>query len=125
MAERAKDQLLAFWKQIVQDEFAPFVTKLLADWQVTNSASKGILVGNGLCEIVPNERLGERVFSSHVLDGAKRHSIALVNSVELYWLCCAILQGDHVDKAAVREAVLTGNGYIDLRPFCGKSPFSP
>ncbi len=109
--------------QIIQSEFAPFVTKVLADWQVSSIASKGILVGNGFCETPPNGRLGDKVFSPHVLDGAKRTSVALVNSVELYWLCCAILRGDNIDKSAVREAILTGSGYIDLRPFCGDSIF--
>ena len=61
----------------------------------------------------------------HVLDGARRHSVALVNSVELYWLCCALLRGDVVDKNAVREAILGSNGYVDLRPFCGGPPFTP
>ncbi len=105
--------------QIVQSEFAPFVTKILADSEISGKYSKGILVGNGLCESEPKSRLGPDVFSPHVLDGAKRHSVALINSVELYWLCCAILRGDGVDKAIVREAILTGNAYVDLKPFCG------
>lgn len=110
--------------QIVQSEFSPFVTKLLVDSEVSNAFSKGILVGNGLCETEPGGRLGDAVFSPHVLDGARRHSVALVNSVELYWLCCALLRGDPVDKSAVREAILNGNGYVDLKPFCGESLFT-
>jgi hypothetical protein len=109
--------------QILQSEFSPFVTKILADAEVSNKFSKGILVGNGLCETEPNTRIGDSVFSPHVLDGARRNSVALVNSVELYWLCCAMLRGDTVDKDVVREAVLTTNGYVDLKPFAGASPF--
>lgn len=108
--------------QIAQSEFSPFVTKLLADAEVKKKYSKGILVGNGLCETAPGSRLGDSVFSPHVLDGAKRNSVALINSVELYWLCCALLREDPVDKNAVRETILTGNGYIDLKPFSGQSP---
>jgi hypothetical protein len=109
--------------QIVQSEFSPLVIKVLADSDVSHSFSKGILVGNGLCETEAGSRLDDTVFSPHVLDGAKRNSVALVNSVELYWLCCALLRGDKVDKNAVREAILTGNGYVDLKPFSGTSPF--
>jgi hypothetical protein len=109
--------------QIAQSEFSPFVTKILADADVKKKYSKGILVGNGLCETEPGKRLGDSVFSPHVLDGAKRNSVALINSVELYWLCCALLRGDSVDKNAVREAILTGNAYVDLKPFSGQSPF--
>jgi hypothetical protein len=109
--------------QIAQSEFSPFVTKILADAEVNNKYSKGILVGNGFCETEPSKRLGDSVFSPHVLDGAKRSSVALINSVELYCLCCALLRGDSVDKGAVREAILTGNGYVDLKPFSGETPF--
>jgi len=108
---------------IAQSEFSPFMTKILADSDVSNIFSKGILVGNGLCETEPGSRLGDQVFSSHVLQGAKRHSVALINSVELYWLCCALFRADAVDKNAVRETILTTNGYVDLKPFSGKSPF--
>jgi hypothetical protein len=111
-------------KQIALDEFSPFVVKILADQQASNVISKGIMVGNGLCETRPEERLGDVVFSPHVLEGSKRNSIALINSIELYWLCCTLLEGGTVDKAAVREAILNGNGYIDLKPFCGKSPWT-
>jgi hypothetical protein len=110
--------------QIAQSEFAPLVIKLLADSDVSHQFSKGILVGNGLCETEAGGRLGNTVFTPHVLDGAKRNSVALINSVELYWLCCALLRGDNVDKNAVREAILTGNGYVDLKPFAGQSPFT-
>jgi hypothetical protein len=111
-------------KQIALDEFSPFVVKILADQQASNVISKGIMVGNGLCETRPEERLVDVVFSPHVLEGSKRNSIALINSIELYWLCCTLLEGGTVDKAAVREAILNGNGYIDLKPFCGKSPWT-
>jgi hypothetical protein len=109
--------------QIVQSEFSPFVIKILADAEASKKYSKGILVGNGLCEAEPSQRLGDSVFSPHVLDGARLNSVALINSVELYWLCCALLRGDSVDKGAVREAILTGNGYVDLKPFSGQTPF--
>jgi hypothetical protein len=109
--------------QIAQSEFSPFVTKILADSDVKKIFSKGILVGNGFCETEPRDRLGNAVFSQHVLEGAKRHSVALINSVELYWLCCALLRGDAVDKNAVRETILTQNGYVDLKPFSGQSVF--
>jgi hypothetical protein len=109
--------------QIAQSEFSPFVTKILADAEVSKKYSKGILVGNGFCEAEPNKRIGDSVFSPHVLDGAKRNSVALVNSVELYWLCCALLRGDPIEKSAAREAILTANGYVDLKPFSGHSPF--
>jgi hypothetical protein len=109
--------------QIAQSEFSPLVIKLLADSELSHQFSKGMLVGNGLCETEAGSRLGDTVFTPHVLDGAKRNSVALINSVELYWLCCALLRGDNVDKNAVREAILTGNGYVDLKPFAGSSPF--
>ena len=109
--------------RIVFDEFSPFVVKILADHQASSVVSKGILIGNGLCEKRPETRLGDVVFSQHVLDGSKRNSVALINSTELYWLCCTLLGGDTVDKNAVREAILNGNGHVDLKPFCGKSPW--
>jgi hypothetical protein len=109
--------------QIAQSEFSPFVTKILADAEVSKKYSKGLLVGNGLCETEPRTRLGDSIFSQHVLVGAKLNSVALVNSVELCWLICALLRGDSVDKNAVREVILTGNGYVDLKPFSGKPPF--
>jgi hypothetical protein len=109
--------------QITQSEFSPFVTKILADAEVSKKYSKGILVGNGFCEAEPSKRTGDSVFSPHVLDGARINSVALVNSVELYWLCCELLRGDSIDKNEVREAILTGNGYVDLKPFSGQSPF--
>jgi hypothetical protein len=110
-------------KQIALDEFSPFVIKILADYQATNIMSKGILIGNGLCETKPESRLGDKVFSPHVLDAAKRNSVALINSIELYWACCTLLEGHIVDKDALREALLDGNGYVDLSPFCGTNPF--
>jgi hypothetical protein len=110
-------------RQIALDEFSPFVLKILADHQATDVVSKGVLVGNGLCETLPEGRLGDAVFSPHVVDGAKRNSVALINSVELYWVCCTLLDGGALDSEAVREAVLTGSGYVDLKPFCGKAPW--
>lgn len=110
-------------KQIALDELSPFVVKILADHEATKSVSKGILVGNGLCENGPDTRLGDVVFSPHVLDGSKRNSVALINSVELYWLCCTLLGGAELDKSSIRETILRGSGYVDLKPFCGKSPW--
>jgi hypothetical protein len=110
-------------KQIALDEFSPFIVKILADHQATNVASKGVLVGNGLCETEPENRLGHAIFSPHVLDGAKRNSVALINSAELYWVCCTLLEGATPDLAAVREAILGGNGHVDLKAFCGKPPW--
>lgn len=109
--------------QISQSEFSPFITKIVADADIKGVYSKGIFVGNGLCEADPSTRLGDSVFSKHVVEGAKRHSIALLNSVELFWLCCTQMRGDIVDKNAVRETILTGNGYVDLKQFSGASPF--
>jgi hypothetical protein len=74
-------------------------------------------------EAEPPTRPGDTVFTKHVLEGAKRHSVALLNSIELYWLCCALVRGDTIDKDAVREVILAGNAYVDLKPFSGKSPF--
>jgi hypothetical protein len=109
--------------QIPLDEFGAFGTKLLADLQATGVHKKGIFVGNGLCLEKPEMRLGERVFSPHVLEAAKRNSAALVNSVELYAVVCNVLDGLITDLAAVREYILNANGYADLRSFIRKSPF--
>jgi hypothetical protein len=110
-------------KQIGLDEFSPFVVKMLADLQQNQKTSKGILVGNGLCLERPETRLGERVFSQHVLDAAKQHSVALINSVELYWLVTGALQGNAEKCSAIREKILCTSGYVDLRQYCGPSPF--
>jgi hypothetical protein len=109
--------------QIALDEFSPFTTKILSDFQATNVHSKGILVGNGLCLERPDKRLGSRVFSTHVLDAAKRNSVALVNSVELYAVVSNLLEGRIPDVGLLREAILTANGYADLSTFIVKSPF--
>jgi hypothetical protein len=110
--------------QIALDEFSPFTTKILSDFQATNVHSKGILVGNGLCLERPDKRLGSRVFSSHVLEAAKRNSVALVNSVELYAVFSNLLEERIHDIEAVRETILAANGYADLSGFIVKSPFS-
>jgi hypothetical protein len=109
--------------QIGLDEFAPFTTKILADFQATNVHSKGILIGNGLCLEKPERRLGKGVFSTHVLDAAKRNSVGLLNSVELYAVLCNVLDGLLTDLEQLREQILSANGYADLRPFIKKSPF--
>jgi hypothetical protein len=108
---------------IVLDEFSPFVVKILADHQANNASSKGILVGNGLCETIPEKRVGDSIFSPHVIDAAQTHSVVLINTVELYWLCCTLLDGAKLDLGAIRELILGCNGYADLKPFCGKSPW--
>jgi hypothetical protein len=104
-------------KQVSLEEFSPFVTKILADFEAKKFHSKGVLVGNGLCDTPPKERLGAEVFSPHVLDAAKRHSVALVNSVQLYWAICELLSGKLTDTQAIREAILAADGYVDLRQF--------
>ncbi|MGC2466167.1 MAG: hypothetical protein WA517_13300, partial [Candidatus Acidiferrum sp.] len=45
-------------KQIALDEFSPFIPKILADLGANGYQSKGILIGNGLCETKPKDRLG-------------------------------------------------------------------
>jgi hypothetical protein len=111
-------------KQISFDEFSPFVIKILADSQQNQRLSKGILVGNGLCLDRPEDRLGTKVFTQHVLDAAKQNSVALINSVELYWLVIRVAEGTLKDCDQIREKILTTSGYVDLRPYCGPSPFS-
>ena len=109
--------------QIAFDEFSPFVVKLLEDSKHSGVQSKGILVGNGFCQEPPAKRLGEGVFSPHVLDAAKTHSVVLVNSVELYCVLCGLLGGDIRDAEPIRNAIVTTNGYADLRSFCPKLLF--
>jgi hypothetical protein len=110
-------------KQISLDEFSPFVPKILADLQASGCASKGILIGNGLCEAPPPERIGDKVFSSHVLQAAKSQSIALVSSIELYAVICGVLLGDITEFETIRETILTTNSFVNLMQFCRKSPF--
>jgi hypothetical protein len=109
--------------QIALNEFGPLTTKILADFQATSVHSKGILIGNGLCLENPNKRIGNGVFSPHVLDAAKRNSIALVNSVELFAVLCNVFDGRVVDLGELRESILTANGYADLQRFIVESPF--
>ncbi len=63
------------------------------------------------------------VFSPHVLQAAQTNAVALVNSVELYSVVCAVLSGEIVDCAPIREAILGASGYVNLRRFYKKSPF--
>lgn len=109
--------------QIKFEEFAPFPTKILADFEARKTYSKGVIVGNGFCLQKPQERLGDTVFSPHVIEASKKNSVALVNSVELYAIVCGILDGNIKDLEPIRETILTTNGYVDLRPFIVKSPF--
>jgi hypothetical protein len=110
-------------KQIALDEFSPFIPKILGDLEATGYASKGILIGNGLCEAPPETRLGENVFSPHVLEAATRQSVALINAVELYCILCGVLSGNITNLEAIREAILTTNGFVSLRQFCRGFPF--
>jgi hypothetical protein len=111
-------------KQIGLDEFSPFIPKILADLKATGHQSKGILVGNGLCESPPKDRLGEKVFSPHVLEAAKTQSIALINSVELYRVVCGILAGQiqsqHLEL--MREKILKTSGFVSLLEYCNGLP---
>lgn len=109
--------------QIPFDEFSKFVPKLLEDFNLAGVQPKGIFVGNGYCEKPPQDRIGETVFSPHVLQAAKTHSIALINSVELYWLVCGVLAKEVTQYEAIRESILSASGYVDLKPFCGARPF--
>lgn len=111
-------------KQITLDEFGPFIPKILADLRVSGFASKGILIGNGLCEAPPQERLGKNTFSSHVLQAASTNSIALVNSVELYCVICGVISGRITNLEAIRETILTANGFAELRRFCSEPAFT-
>jgi hypothetical protein len=110
-------------KQITLDEFSPFIPKILADFGAKGYPSKGILIGNGLCEAKPKDRLAEKAFSSHVLDAAKTQSIALVNSVELYCVLCGVLSGEIKDVASIREKILNTNGFVSLLGYCRALPF--
>jgi hypothetical protein len=111
--------------QVSLDEFSPFVIKLLADFNSKGIHSKGIFIANGRCLESPQERLGEAIFSPHVLEAARTHSVALVNSVELYCVICELLNGEACDLPAMRERILIANGYANLTSFLKKVPFSP
>lgn len=110
-------------RQIGLDEYSPFGPKILADLEASDIPSKGILVGNGLCEESPEKRLGETVFSSHVLQAAKTQSVALVNTVELYCVVCEVLSGAISDSETIQESILTTNGFVNLMGFCRNRPF--
>jgi hypothetical protein len=110
--------------QISLTEFTALPTKVLKDFEVTKKPSKGILVGNGLCEQEPRARLGNKVFSPHTLEAAKTTSAVLINSVELYAVACGVMTGEITTLAELREKILATNGYIDLLQFCKTTPFS-
>ena len=107
-------------KQIALDEYSPFVPKILADFKAKGTQSKGILVGNGLCEMPPRDRLGEKVFSPHVLEAAKTQSVALVNTIELYCVVSGALSGKvkTQELEQIREKVLNTNGFASLIEYC-------
>jgi hypothetical protein len=110
-------------KQIGLDEFSPFIPKILADLGASGRQSKGILIGNGLCETVPSSRVGEKMFSPHVLEAAKSQSIALVNSVDLYCVLSGVLSGEIKDPGPIRERILTTSGFVPLVDCCRGLPF--
>jgi hypothetical protein len=112
-------------KQIGLDELSSFVPKILADLQANGFQSKGVLIGNGLCEAKPLGRMGSKPFSSHAVDAAKMQSVALINSVELYCVACRILSGQVVtqDLELIRERILKTSGFVSLTEFCGEPPF--
>jgi len=110
-------------RQISYEEFAEFIPKLVEDIKNNNVHSKGIFVGNGLCEDAPSSRLGTTVFSAEVLEAAGKHSVTLVNSVELYWVVCCVLSKEITHLETIRETILRTSGYVDLSAFCGNSPF--
>jgi hypothetical protein len=103
-------------KVIPLDEYSPFIPKILADFKSKGFQSKGILVGNGLCETPAKDRIGAKIFAPHVLEAAKAQSVALVNSVELYWVVCGILAGEikMVELEHIREKILNANGFASL-----------
>jgi hypothetical protein len=107
-------------KQIVLDEYSPFIPKVLADFKAKGTQSKGILIGNGLCETPAKDRLGEKVFSPHVLEAARTQSIALVNTVELYCVVSGVLAGEikTADLEQIRERILKANGFASLTEHC-------
>jgi len=107
-------------KQIALDEYSPFVPKILADFKAKGTQSKGIFVGNGLCEMPPRDRLGEKVFSPHVLEAAKTQSVALLNTIELYCVVSGALSGKvkTQELEQIREKVLNTNGFASLIEYC-------
>jgi hypothetical protein len=110
--------------QISLTEFTQLPTKVLKDFEVTNKASKGILVGNGLCEQEPTARLGNKVFSPHTLEAAKTNSAVLINSVDLYSVACGVIAGEITNLVEIRDKILATSGYIDLLQFCKTTTFS-
>ena len=60
----------------------------------------------------PKTALVKKVFSFHTLEAAKAHSIALVNSVDLYCIVCGVLSGQikTQDLEHMREKILHTNG---------------
>jgi hypothetical protein len=106
------------------DEFSPLPIKILEDFKQTGTQSKGILIGNGLCTETPQQRLGNKIFSPHVLKAAATSSVALVNTTELYAVVCGILSGEITDFEPIRGAILGTSGYVDLARFCKRLPFT-
>lgn len=114
-------------KQISLEEFSKLSPKVMADLEAKNYQSKGILIGNGLCETPPQDRLGEKMFAPHVISAAKTQSIVLINSVELYCVVCGVLSGKirAEDFERIREKILSTNRCVSLLEFCGDNlPFT-
>ena len=74
-------------KQIVLDEFSPFVVKILADFQTTGVMRKGILVGNGLCETKPERGLTAQ--SSHLMCSTQQNETQWLSSIQPSCTGCA------------------------------------
>jgi hypothetical protein len=104
------------------DEYSPLVVKIIQDFEMKQKQSKGVLVGNGLCEQSPETRLGDKVFAPHVVEAAITNSVALINSAELYWLLCEVMGEKITNLEAVRETILKTRGYVDLPSFCKAPP---
>ncbi len=109
--------------QINCAELTSFVEILAKTAESMGCPHKGIFVGNGFCQSSPASRLGTTVFSEKVLEAVKGYSVALINSVELYWVVCGALSGKIADLRAIRETILGASGYVDLKVFCGKLAF--
>ena len=106
-------------------EFSGLPIKVLKDFELTGSSSKGILVANGFCEDPPGTRTGDKIFSPHVIEAAKGNSVALINAVELYAVVCGVMLGEITDLEQIREKIISTSGYVDLFSFCKTNPLAP
>ena len=53
----------------------------------------------------------------------KEHSVALVNSVELYWVVCGVLSKEIDDLETIREAILCPQATLTCALFAVFPPF--